>query len=227
MTWRMLTEAERIACLERVRDGQCGIANQKFKDQVIEALLDGRTWLIVLATMLISNIIIRNFGYTFVDRSCLDCSILTSLSDRGKRWYLQPQPVLWKYFLCYPAAGTLIKKRDVSDWNVRKHFIRQQYERVHEDQFICFSVGNIIGTEIFQLSDAPSYIPGKTTIMILLTTQIGVAYLLRYINIRLNRKKLKTLAELKAAKGWTDEVLQRSEAERHAFADTGNSNSQK
>lgn len=54
--------------------------------------------------------------------------------------------------------------------------------------------------------------------MVLLTIQVGVAYLLRYINIRLNRKKLKALAELKAVKGWTDEVFQ-EEAERHAFAD--------
>lgn len=54
--------------------------------------------------------------------------------------------------------------------------------------------------------------------MVLLTIQIGVAYLLRYINIRMNRKKLKALAELKVAKGWTDEMLQK-EAERHAFAD--------
>ena len=81
-----------------------------------------------------------------------------------------------------------------------------------------FSIGNIIGTEIFQPSDAPAYIPGKTAIMVLLTIQIGVAYLLRYINIRMNRKKLKALAELKVAKGWMDEMLQK-EAERHAFAD--------
>lgn len=54
--------------------------------------------------------------------------------------------------------------------------------------------------------------------MVLLTVQMGVAYLLRYINVRLNRKKLKALAELKAAKGWTDDKLQQ-EAERHAFAD--------
>jgi sugar phosphate permease len=73
-TW-MLTKEERIASLERIRDDQGGTENRKFKkEQVIEALLDVRTWLIVLATMLtdipsggltnFSNIIIRNFGYT-------------------------------------------------------------------------------------------------------------------------------------------------------------------
>jgi ACS family allantoate permease-like MFS transporter len=51
-TW-MLTKEERIASLERIRDDQGGTENRKFKkEQVIEALLDVRTWLIVLATML-------------------------------------------------------------------------------------------------------------------------------------------------------------------------------
>ncbi|KAH7920805.1 MFS general substrate transporter [Leucogyrophana mollusca] len=72
---RILTREERIAALERVRNDQGGTENKKFKkDQVIEALLDIRTWLVVLATMLtdipsggltnFSNIIIKNFGYT-------------------------------------------------------------------------------------------------------------------------------------------------------------------
>lgn len=131
----------------------------------------------------------------------------------------------WEYFICHLRVQC------------------QQHERVHEEgQLKCFfyitsvvepkscqltinaltltffSVGNVIGTEIFQPSDAPAYIPGKAAIMVLLTIQMGVAYLLRYINIRLNRKKLKALAELKAANGWTEEMLQQ-EAERHAFAD--------
>lgn len=60
MTWRILTEEQRIACLERVRDDQGGITNKTFKnDQVMEALLDVRTWLIVLATML------STFHHTF------------------------------------------------------------------------------------------------------------------------------------------------------------------
>lgn len=48
-----LTQEERIASLERVRDDQGGTENRTFKkEQVIETLLDIRTWLIVLATML-------------------------------------------------------------------------------------------------------------------------------------------------------------------------------
>ena len=50
---RFLTEQERIAALERVRDDQGGTENKRLKTkQIIEALRDIRTWLIVLATML-------------------------------------------------------------------------------------------------------------------------------------------------------------------------------
>lgn len=50
---RMLTAEERIAALERVRDDQGGTENKKIKrDQVVETLLDIRTWLIVLTVML-------------------------------------------------------------------------------------------------------------------------------------------------------------------------------
>lgn len=50
---RMLTKEERIAALERVRNDQGGIANKTLKkEQAIEALLDVRTWLIALTTLL-------------------------------------------------------------------------------------------------------------------------------------------------------------------------------
>jgi len=50
---RMLTKQEKIAVLERVRNDQGGTENKKFKkEQVIEALTDIRTWLVVLSTVL-------------------------------------------------------------------------------------------------------------------------------------------------------------------------------
>ena len=49
----MLTREERIAAIERIRDEQSGTENKRLKkEQVIEAFLDVRTWLIVLATLL-------------------------------------------------------------------------------------------------------------------------------------------------------------------------------
>jgi ACS family allantoate permease-like MFS transporter len=83
---------------------------------------------------------------------------------------------------------------------------------------VAFSIGNIIGTETFQPKDAPDYIPGKITIMVLLTVQLGVCFLLRWINIRLNLKKRVIIAEEKARHGWSDADVQR-ERERHAFGD--------
>lgn len=48
-----LTKEERIAALERIRDDQGGTENKTIKrSQVIEAMTDIRSWLIVLTTML-------------------------------------------------------------------------------------------------------------------------------------------------------------------------------
>lgn len=50
---RILTKEERIAALERVRNDQGGTANRNWKkDQIIEAVTDIRSWLIVLSTLL-------------------------------------------------------------------------------------------------------------------------------------------------------------------------------
>jgi hypothetical protein len=81
-----------------------------------------------------------------------------------------------------------------------------------------FSIGNIIGTEIFQPKDAPAYIPGKTAILVTLTVQLLVSFLIRHINVRLNKERKAKLAEETARRGWTEEDVQR-ERERHAFAD--------
>jgi ACS family allantoate permease-like MFS transporter len=82
----------------------------------------------------------------------------------------------------------------------------------------AFSIGNIVGTEIFLPKDAPDYIPGKTAIMVLLTVQLGISFLLRWINIRLNKKKREILEANRVKNGWSDEKLAK-ERERHAFMD--------
>jgi hypothetical protein len=81
-----------------------------------------------------------------------------------------------------------------------------------------FSIGNIIGTEIFQPKDAPAYIPGKTAILVSFIAQLAISFLLRHINVRLNRERKAKLAEETARRGWTETDVQR-ERERHAFAD--------
>lgn len=82
----------------------------------------------------------------------------------------------------------------------------------------AFCAGNIVGTETFLPKDAPNYIPGKISILVLLTIQLFVCVWLRWINLSLNKKKRKIIAELKEANGWTDEDLER-ERQKHAFLD--------
>lgn len=60
---RILTKEERIAALERVRDDQGGTANRKWKkDQIIEAVCDVRSWLIVLSTMMSKSWVLSTSG---------------------------------------------------------------------------------------------------------------------------------------------------------------------
>ena len=81
-----------------------------------------------------------------------------------------------------------------------------------------FSIGNIVGTQIFQPKDAPGYVPGKIAIMVLLTVQLFVSFLLRWINIRLNKKRAAQLQEEKQRKGWSDADVEK-ERQRCAFLD--------
>lgn len=83
---------------------------------------------------------------------------------------------------------------------------------------VAFAVGNIAGTEIFQTKDAPDYIPGKVAILVLLSVQLVICFLLRFINLRLNNQRARKLTEEKARHGWSDADVQR-ERERHAFVD--------
>jgi MFS family permease len=257
-TW-MLTKEERIASLERIRDDQGGTENRKFKkEQVIEALLDVRTWLIVLATMLtdipsggltnFSNIIIRNFGYTsrqtlilatpagivnvisvvicgyYSDKkgermlpviyatlpTLLGVALMIGFNNSGQKGVL-----LFGSYLTGSFGSTL---SIIYAYNASNTSGYTKKLTINALTMIFFCVGNIIGTEIFQPKDAPAYIPGKTAIMVLLSVQIGVAYLLRYINVKLNIKRRAMIEEIKREKSWTDDDVQK-EKERRAFAD--------
>ena len=74
------------------------------------------------------------------------------------------------------------------------------------------------GTEIFLPQDAPGYVPGKIAILVVITAQIFVCFLLRWVNLYLNRKKREVLEAAKASHGWTDEDVER-ERQKHAFLD--------
>ncbi|KAG1779774.1 MFS general substrate transporter [Suillus placidus] len=255
----MLTKEERIAALERVRNDQGGTENKKFKkDQVIEALTDPRTWLVVLSTLLtsipggalsnFSNIIIKSFGYTSKQTLILATpgGIIGSAMVLFCGWYSDKKgermiPIVFALIPTIVGAAILIglngsKSKGVLlfatyiigtfssalstiyAYNASNTSGHTKKVTINAMTMATFSIGNIIGTEIFQPKDAPAYIPGKTAIMVLLIVQLGVSFLLRWINVRLNKKRKAQLAEEKARRGWTDDDVQR-EREHHAFAD--------
>ncbi|CCM04872.1 uncharacterized protein FIBRA_07065 [Fibroporia radiculosa] len=257
---RLLTKEERIAALERVRDGQVGTENKHWKkDQIFEALMDVRTWLIILTVMLtsipsggltnFSNQIIESFGYSteqtlilstpggaifacmivfcgwYSDRKndrmvpiviCLiptivGAAMLIGLNGRAD----EKGALLFGIYLTSTFGSALSSVYAYNASNTSGH---TKKNTINSLTMVAFGVGNILGTEIFQPADAPAYIPGKIAIMVLLTTQLFLSFLIRWINQRLNSKRLVALAEAKARNGWTDEDVQK-ERERHAFLD--------
>lgn len=66
-----LSQEERIAALERVRDDQGGTENGKLKRaQVVEALQDVRTWLIVLSTLVSKSTAMSRYNVCRWRRLC-------------------------------------------------------------------------------------------------------------------------------------------------------------
>jgi len=59
---------------------------------------------------------------------------------------------------------------------------------------VCFAVGNILGTQTFQAKEAPGYISGKISIVATLSALCFVIMILRWLNLRLNKKNAATLA---------------------------------
>ncbi|OSC99140.1 MFS general substrate transporter [Trametes coccinea BRFM310] len=256
---RLLTTEERIAVLERVRDDQGGTENKHLKkDQIIEALSDVRTWLIVLTTMMtsipngglsnFSNIIIKSFGYTSKQTLILSTpgGVVAALTTLSCGWYSDKKnermiPIIFALIPTIVGSAMLIGLNgsgnkgallfatyligtfgsalsSVYAYNASNTSGHTKKNTINAITLVSFGLGNIIGTEIFQPKDAPAYIPGKIAIMVLLTVQLFISLLLRFVNLRLNVKKKAALEELKAKHGWTDADLQR-ERERHAFMD--------
>ena len=77
---------------------------------------------------------------------------------------------------------------------------------------VCFAIGNILGTQTFQAKQAPGYIGGKISIIVTLGLLCFVIMILRWMNMRLNKKNEATLA------GMSEEEKE-SLSEKMAFAD--------
>ncbi|KDQ64844.1 hypothetical protein JAAARDRAFT_167528 [Jaapia argillacea MUCL 33604] len=137
-------------------------------------------------------------------------AILIGLNGSGKKGAL-----LFAIYIinCFGGSLSMIYAYNAS--NVSGH---TKKTTVHSITLVAFSLGNIIGTETFQPKDAPSYIPGKISILVLLTAEFFLCFVVRWINIRKNEKKREVLSELKTQNGWSEEDLQK-ERERHGFMD--------
>ncbi|EPQ56202.1 MFS general substrate transporter [Gloeophyllum trabeum ATCC 11539] len=257
---RMLTREERIAALERVRDGQGGTESKTLKkDQVVEALTDVRTWLIVLLTLVLasipngalsafSNIIVKSFGYTtkqtlilnapggfigaamtlfvgwYSDRkkermlpiiialipTIIGSALLVGLANSGNKGVL----LLGSYLM-----GTIGPSLSlVYTYNASNTSGHTKKSTINALTLFTFSLGNVIGTEIMQSKDAPQYIPGKIAVMVMYAVGFFIPFMLRWMNVRLNKKKQAKLRDLKIQHEWSDADMQR-ERERHAFMD--------
>ncbi|KAI0028693.1 MFS general substrate transporter [Vararia minispora EC-137] len=254
-----LTQEERIAALERVRDDQGGTENKVLKrSQVYEAVTDIRTWLIVLSTLLssipngglsnFSNLIIKGFGYTSKQTLILSTpgGAVAAVMTLFCGWYSDKKnermiPIVFSLVPTIVGAALLIGLNNsgsrgallfatylvqtfgsalsiIYAYNASNTSGHTKKLTVNAMTLVAFSVGNIIGTEIFLPADAPAYIPGKVAILVLLSVQLGICFILRYINLWMNKKKMRALEEEKARRGWSEADVQR-ERERHAFLD--------
>ncbi|KAI0091971.1 MFS general substrate transporter [Irpex rosettiformis] len=256
---RILTKEERIAALERVRNDQGGTTNRRWKkDQIIEALCDVRSWLIVLSTLMtsipngglsnFSNLIIKGFGYTSKQTLILSTpgGAVASVTTLFCGWYSDRRdsrmvPIVFALVPTIVGSGMLVGLNNTGSkgvllfavylvgtfgsalstiyaYNASNISGHTKKNTINAMTLVSFALGNIIGTEIFQPKDAPAYIPGKIAILVLLSVQLFICYLLRWINYRMNLRKQAVLAEEKVRRGWTDEDM-RKERERHAFMD--------
>ncbi|KAJ7068194.1 MFS general substrate transporter [Mycena amicta] len=195
-----------------------------------------------------SNIIIKSFGYTskqtlilstpggavaalttlfcgwFSDKkgerqlpiiiaivpTIVGAAILIGLNDSGKKGVL-----LFAVYIIGTFGSALSTIYAYNASNTSGHTKRSTLNAM---TLVSFAVGNIVGTQIFSPATAPDYIPGKIAIMCLLTVQLLVSLLLRYVNLRLNRKKRTKLEQLKQTRGWSDADVQR-ERDKYAFSD--------
>lgn len=97
-------------------------------------------------------------------------------------------------------------------WNASNLAGHSKKVTVNALTLVAFCLGNILGTQTFQESEAPGYKSGKISIIACLTAQIFVCMALRFCNDRLNKKNQAILAGM-------SEDEKAIEKERLAFAD--------
>ncbi|PCH41449.1 MFS general substrate transporter [Wolfiporia cocos MD-104 SS10] len=195
-----------------------------------------------------SNIIVKSFGYTTKQTLILSTpagaiGIITTLlvgwySDRkGERML----PIVYILIPTLVGAAMLVGLNDsgkkgallfatiiigtygsslsqIYAYNASNTSGHTKKVTINAMTMATFCVANIVGTETFQPKDAPDYLPGKISILVLLSAECFLCLFMRWYNLHLNKKKRKGMEELKRANGWTDADVER-EKQRHAFID--------
>lgn len=81
-------------------------------------------------------------------------------------------------------------------WNASNLAGHSKKVTVNALTLVGFCLGNILGTQTFQQSEAPGYKSGKIAIVACLSAQVCVCFVLRFCNDRLNKKNKATLASM-------------------------------
>ncbi|KAH8118442.1 MFS general substrate transporter [Phellopilus nigrolimitatus] len=227
---RMLTKEERIAALERVRDDQVGIENKTFKKEQHSKWRSKQFqqqdyqgfWLYFVSSSK-QTLILSTPGGFIASVTTMFCGWY---SDKKKERMI---PIVFALIPTIVGTAILIGVNSSGDkgallfgiyitgtfgsalstvyaYNASNTSGHTKKVTINAITMVAFSVGNI------------AYIPGKIAIMVLLIAQLFVSVLLRFINIRLNKKRVVALQAEKERRGWDDADVER-ERQRHAFMD--------
>ncbi|GAA5931790.1 hypothetical protein JCM3775_000043 [Rhodotorula graminis] len=253
-TATFLSEREKVVAFERVRDNQTGTRCKVTKRyQVVEALTDPKTWLLLLLTALssipngglaaFSSIIIKSFGYTSretlllqIPRGVIAALTTITVCQLSDRFGTRMLPILLAVVPTVIGAALLVASSGGSkSMSLAGIFLAETYGSALALQYAwtasntggatkkstvnglflsTFALSNIIGTQIFRPTDAPSYTPGKIAILTLFAAMIPTVLVMYAFTQFLNRKKVAQLARLVEEHGWSPEEVdaQRSRA---------------
>lgn len=82
---------------------------------------------------------------------------------------------------------------------------------------VSSGLGNVIGTFLFPLKDAPNYLPGKAAVLALFVIIIPLMFYIRWLAQSMNKKKAIALAAMAKENGWSEEDIKK-EADKAAVS---------
>ncbi|KAK5745896.1 hypothetical protein LTR17_001025 [Elasticomyces elasticus] len=136
--------------------------------------------------------------------------IMTTMQYSGQKGVLQFAQLFQDLSApCFPLCYA---------WNASNTAGHTKKVTVNAFTLFTFGVGSVVGTYIFLPANAPGYIPGKASIVVLTAVMMFCCAAMAWVNIRLNRQKKIVLDKLIADNGWSEDDVMR-EREKAAFLD--------